>query len=63
MASKRENLLKQIEQAEAKRKAVVENTKHLLEKKAQIEKQITANQKKIGKLDFFLTKTKESLQG
>lgn len=62
MASRRENLLKQIEQAEAKRAAVVENTQRLLEKKAQIEKQISANQAKVGKLDFFLTKTKESLQ-
>lgn len=63
MATKRENLQIQIQQAEAKRRAVLENTEQLKAKRSQIDIQIEANNRKVERLNFFLEKTKKTLEG
>lgn len=62
-SKKLENLQNQIQQAEAKKRAILENSKQLESKKQRIEEQIAKNSEKIDKIDFFLEKTKSSLQG
>lgn len=63
MATKRENLQIQIQQAEVKRRAVLENTEQLKAKRSQIDIQIEANNRKVERLNFFLEKTKKTLEG
>lgn len=62
-SKKLENLQKQIQQAEAKKRAILENSEQLESKKQRIEEQIAKNSEKIEKIDFFLEKTRSSLQG
>lgn len=56
MSKKSENIALQRRQAEAKREAILANSAALQAKLLNIQKQLSANQEKLNKIDFFLTK-------
>lgn len=61
--SRIENLHSSYEQAKLKKKAIEANSAALLKKRNNIEKQLKANQEKIRKLNFFLEKTQQAIEG
>lgn len=58
-----DNLRSSYEQAKLKRDAIMANSEALSKKKENIDKQLEANQIKLQKLNFFLAKTLETLEG
>lgn len=61
--SRIDNLKLSYQQAQNKKLAIEANSHQLKIKKANIERQLLANEKKIEKLNFFLEKTEKTLQG
>jgi len=61
--SRIENLHSSYEQAKLKKEAIEANSAALLKKRNNIEKQLKANQEKIRKLNFFLEKTQQAIEG
>lgn len=61
--SRIDNLKLSYQQAQNKKLAIEANSQQLRIKRANIDKQLQANEKKIEKLNFFLEKTEQTLQG
>lgn len=60
--SKRENILNQYNQAKAKKEQIEKNISLLEGKILVLQQQIEKQKEKVGKIDFFLSKTEKTLQ-
>lgn len=61
--NRRDNLLQQISRAEQKLSTIRDNVQHLEEKRNNIDKSIAAQKAKMDKIQFFLEKTRKTLEG
>lgn len=61
--SRIDNLRTSYEQAKLKKSQIEANSAALLKKRDNIDKQLQANQEKVKKLNFFLEKTQQTLEG
>lgn len=61
--SRIDNLRTSYEQARLKKSQIEANSAALLKKRDNIDKQLQANQEKVKKLNFFLEKTQQTLEG